>query len=52
MANNARDQPVAATDVPMCAQPFGNSAASFCSAINRGSEMIQVDSGGAQKEAI
>ena len=27
---NDKDQPVAATDVPMCAQPFGNSAASYC----------------------
>ena len=30
MANH-QDQPVAATDFPMCAQPFGNSAASSCS---------------------
>jgi hypothetical protein len=28
---NDQDQPVAATDFPMCAQPFGNSAASYCS---------------------
>ena len=31
-AANDQDQPVAATDFPMCAQPIGNSAASFCSA--------------------
>jgi hypothetical protein len=31
---NAKDQPVAATDLPMCAQPIGNSAASFCSAVS------------------
>ena len=27
---NDQDQPVAATDIPMCVQPIGNSAASFC----------------------
>jgi hypothetical protein len=30
---NDQDQPVAATESPMCVQPIGNSAASFCSAI-------------------
>jgi hypothetical protein len=29
--HNDQDQPVAATDFPMCAQPLGNSAASYCS---------------------
>jgi hypothetical protein len=29
LPNNDQDQPVAATDIPMCAQPIGNVAVHF-----------------------
>lgn len=33
LSDNAKDQQVAGAESPMCAQRFGNSAASFCSLV-------------------